>query len=402
MKAMKVILGSESFPPNVSGVATATVNLAENLVASGHEAFVFTPGKTYANKLDPAFSKYQVYRLKSIVNPFRRGYRLTFAPDWEIETLVRKINPDIIHLQDPAMIGQALRRVGKKLGIPVIITNHFSLEYALSYVKALNWFRPIFRTELINYLVLFYNKCDAVVTPTETFRRQIEKWGVKTPVRAISNGIEIEKFLEHFSKEKLTAIRTKFHLPANPLVLYLGRIDTDKSIDVLIKSIPAVLTRTNAHFVITGTGGELDNLKELVKELKVDNAVTFIGFLDHNSDDFVGLYKSASLFAIPSTIETQSIVTLEAMSSGLPVVAARAGALPELVHNQKNGYLFKPGHSKMLAEEIINILSNRKMAKKMGEESVKIAMTHQMNRAFGEMLDLYEEVIEKNTELRIK
>ncbi|HLC43813.1 MAG TPA: glycosyltransferase, partial [Patescibacteria group bacterium] len=209
---MKVILGSESFPPNISGVATATVNLAENLVKSGHEVFVFTPGKTYGNKIDPAFSKYEVYRLKSVVNPFRRGYRITFAPDWAIEKLVRKVNPDIIHLQDPAMIGQALRRVGKKLGIPVIITNHFSLEYALSYVRALNLFRPIFRTELINYLVLFYNKCDAVVTPTETFRRQIEDWGVKVPVRAISNGIEIEKFLKHYSSKKINQIQTKFHL----------------------------------------------------------------------------------------------------------------------------------------------------------------------------------------------
>jgi len=393
---MKVILGSESFPPNISGVATATVNLAENLVKSGHEVFVFTPGKTYGNKIDPAFSKYEVYRLKSVVNPFRRGYRITFAPDWAIEKLVRKVNPDIIHLQDPAMIGQALRRVGKKLGIPVIITNHFSLEYALSYVRALNLFRPIFRTELINYLVLFYNKCDAVVTPTETFRRQIEDWGVKVPVRAISNGIEIEKFLKYYSSKKINQIQTKFHLPGNPLVLYLGRIDTDKSIDVLIRAIPEVLSKMDAHFVITGTGGELENLKELVKKLRIEQVVTFIGFVDHNSDDFIGLYKSASLFAIPSTIETQSIVTLEAMSSGLPVVAANAGALPELVHNSKNGFLFEPGDSKEAAEKILKILKNPKMARLMSKESVRIAMTHQMNRAFGEMLDLYKEVIEKN------
>lgn len=399
---MKVLLGSESFPPNVSGVATATQNLAENLVKSGHEAFVFTPGKTYKSKVDPAFPKYKVYRLKSIVNPFRRGYRLTFAPDWEVEKLVREISPDIIHLQDPAMIGQALRRVGKKLGIPVIITNHFSLEYALSYVKALNWFRPIFRTELINYLVLFYNKCDAIVTPTETFRRQIEKWGVKTPVRAISNGIQIEKFLDHFSAEKINRIREKFHLPDNPTVLYLGRIDTDKSIDVLVRAIPAVLSKQNAHFIIAGSGGEIEELKEMVKKLQIDQAVTFIGFIDHNSEDFVGIYKSAAIFAIPSTIETQSIVTLEAMSSGLPVIAARAGALPELVQDPKNGYLFRPGDYKELANKIIKILSSRKMAARMGQESVKIAMTHQMDRAFSEMLELYQEIMEKNTEYRIE
>jgi len=147
----------------------------------------------------------------------------------------------------------------------------------------------------------------------------------------------------------MAATRNKFNLPDKRTVLYLGRIDKDKSIEVLVRAIPDVLRKIDAHFVITGTGGELDNMKSLVLELEIDSAVTFIGFVEHNSPDFVGLYKNASLFAIPSTIETQSLVTLEAMSAGLPIVAARAGALPELVHNGKNGYLFAPGNSRQCA-----------------------------------------------------
>lgn len=391
---MKVILGSESFPPNISGVSTATVNLAENLVKNGHEAFVFTPGRNFRSKIDSSFKKYQVHRLNSFPNPFRHGYRVTLVSDWEIERLVEKIQPDVIHLQDPAMIGQALRRVGKKLDIPVIITNHFSLEYALSYFKAFRLFTPLLRSELIAYLVLFYNKCNAVVTPTETFRKQIENWGVKVPVQAISNGIQIEKFLEQYSEAKISHTRAKFNLSDKPIILYLGRVDTDKSIDVLIQSMPKVLAKTSAHFVVVGTGGEVENLKILVKKLGAEQSITFLGFVDHNSPDFVGLYKAASIFAIPSTIETQSIVTLEAMSSGLPIIAARAGALPELVHNHKNGFLFKPGDFNEASKRIIQILTNPKIAKKMGKESVKIAMTHQMNRAFGEMLDLYKKIVE--------
>jgi len=390
---MKVILSSESFPPNVSGVATATVNLAENLTKAGHEAFVLTPGETHETTLDKDFPKYKVYRLKSITNPFRHGYRVTFVSDAEVEKLVQEIRPDIIHLQDPATIGQALRRVGKKLGIPVIITNHFSLEYAMSYLKALSPFIPLFRATLVEYLVLFYNKCDAVTTPTETFRRQIVDWGVKTPVYAVSNGIKMEKFLEHTSEKQLDETRKKFNLPEKPTALYLGRVDKDKSIEVLVRAIPTILKKVDAHFIIAGTGGELERMKSLVADLNIDSHVTFIGFIEHNSSDFVNLYKCATLFAIPSTIETQSLVTLEAMSAGIPIVAARAGALPELAHNGKNGYLFTPGRSDQLAARISKILRNHKLATRMGKESIKIATPHQMDRAFGEMLKLYEKVI---------
>lgn len=392
---MKILLGTESFAPNVSGVATATKNLATNLIKNGHEVVVFTPGKTYRTKLDKSFADYKVFRLKSIVNPFRKGYRITFLKESEVEKLAEEVKPDLIHIQDPAVIGQLLCRVGNKLKIPVVCTNHFSLEYALSYVKFLHPLMPIMRQGLISYLVGFYDKCDQIVTPTETFRRQIEAWGVKSPVRAVSNGIEIERFLKKSSETEINAFKEKFHLPENPLVLYLGRIDKDKSIDVLVRSIPLVLKKVNAHFVITGTGGEVENIKKIASDLNIASDVTFIGFLEHNSSDFVNIYKSSSVFAIPSTIETQSLVTLEAMSSGLPIVAADANALPELVHSGVNGYLFKPGDEKEVAEEIIKILTNKKMAQKMGQESIKIAMNHQMDRAFGEMLNLYQEVIDK-------
>lgn len=392
---MKIILGSESFAPNVSGVATATKNLANNLVKNGHEAFVFTPGKLYRTKIDRSFVDYPVYRLKSVINPFRHGYRITSVSDREIEKLLRTIKPDLIHIQDPVVIGQSLRRVGKKLGVPVVVTNHFSLEYALSYVKALSFMMPILRKMLVWYLVTFYNKCDHVITPTKTFKKQLESWGVKTPVSAISNGIETARFVKKYSADEIKAVKQKYALSDKPTVLYLGRIDKDKSIDVLVKSVPLVLEKIDAHFIIAGKGGEVENIKKLSSELKIKKNITFIGFLDHNSDDFVLIYKSASLFAIPSTIETQSLVTLEAMASSLPVVAADAGALPELAHNNINGFLFTPFDEKELAEKIIFILSDKDRIEKMGEESHKIAMTHEMNYAFAEMLELYKNVIKE-------
>ncbi len=395
-RIMKIILGTESFPPNISGVATATKNLAENLSAAGHQVYVFCPGKTFRSHLDKNYIKYQVIRLKSIINPFRKGFRITFVSEMEMDRRIKEIKPDIIHLQDPASIGLVLREVGKKNKVPVMITNHFSLEYALSYVKFLSPLMPVLRTGLIKYLVNFYNHCDLVVTPTETFRKQIENWGVKIPVRAVSNGIKTAIFHQDFSDEELKNFREKYHLPTNKIVLYVGRVDKDKSIDVLISSIPEVLKKVNAHFIIAGSGGQLEEIKKLAADLNITNDVTFLGFIKHDSQDFPMLYKSSSIFAIPSTIETQSIVTLEALSANLPVVAAKAGALPELVKNDINGYLFKPGNSRELADHIVSILKDQSLAKKMGRQSFDLALHHEMKRTFADMLDAYKSIIKNN------
>jgi glycosyltransferase involved in cell wall biosynthesis len=391
---MKVILGTESFKPNVSGVAVATEILANNLSKAGHEVFVFCPGVKDKDYIDKDFKDFTVMRLKSIPNPFRQGFRVTSASKKDLYNKVIEIQPDIIHLQDIATIGTNLRNIGKELNVPVVITNHFSLEFALSYVR-FRFLMPIAKKFLIKYLVNFYNKCDYVVTPTQTIADQVISWGTKTPVIAISNGIFFDKFAKKLPKKEIQKFKLDFHIPNNQIVLYVGRVDRDKSIDVLIKAIPDILKSVNAHFVIAGTGDLVEEMEKLVDELNVRKNVTFLGRLDNTKPEFIALYKSASVFAIPSTIETQSLVTLEAMSAGAPVVGAEANALPEIIRNGLNGYLFTPGDSKEMADKIVKILKNKKMAHKMSDHSMDLASHHEMSKTFDTMLNLYFKAIKE-------
>lgn len=393
---MKIILGTESFSPNVSGVAVATEILANNLVKAGHEVFVFTPGNVFKTKIDKKFTKYRVLRLKSIPNIFRKGFRITAPQTRALEKEVDKIKPDLIHLQDVATIGLMLRNIGNNRAIPVIITNHFSLEFALSYIK-LPWLKPVAKEALIKYLANFYDQCDCVVTPTETIARQVRSWGTETPVIAISNGIDFDRFASNFPKIFLQDFKKKCQIPDNPVVLYVGRIDKDKSIEVLVKAIPLILKSVDAHFVIAGTGDLVDEMQDLAEQLKVRNYITFLGRLDKNSNEFIALYKCGAVFAIPSTIETQSLVTLEAMSAGLPVVGANANALPELIKPGFNGYLFTPGNSKLLAKYIIKVLKSKKSIAKMGEHSQEIASNHEISKTFDLMLELYDSILDNKS-----
>ncbi|MCX6808656.1 MAG: glycosyltransferase, partial [Candidatus Berkelbacteria bacterium] len=375
--------------------------LAGNMTKAGHEVYVFCPGDGSDTHLDKNFTDYKVLRLKSFVNPFRKGFRITSFAISEIREQVRKIKPDIIHLQDVASIGIMLRDIGRESNIPVIITNHFSLEFALAYVK-LPILLPLARKLLIRYLVAFHNKCDIVITPTETIAKQIRSWKVKTPVIAISNGIFYDRFSQNFPQEKIDAFRLKNHLPDNPIVLYTGRIDLDKSVDVIIKSMSAVIKATNAHFVFAGSGDMISEIEAIAENEGVRKDATFLGRIDHESDEFIALYKCARVFAIASTIETQSLVTLEAMSAGLPVVAAKANALPEIVKSDFNGFLFTPGDEKALAEHLIKILTDNSLWQKFSRHSMQLASHHEMSLCFARTLTLYNMIIAQKKTGRIE
>lgn len=387
---MKVIIGSESFAPNISGVATAAELLAKELSKNGHEVWVFAPSRSRRNHLDTSFKEFNIVRLRSIKNPFRKGFRVTLLPGKEIFTWVNKINPDIIHLHDPTSICSQLLKTGKEKGIPVIITNHFSLDYVVSYLKFLKPFHAQIKFLLKIYLSGFYNQCNYVLCPTETVKKYLQNWGIKSPIMAISNGVDLDRFFAH---SDLTAVYHKYHLPTNQTVLYMGRVDKDKSIEVFIRAIPFILKQTDAHFTIAGMGDEVNNMKKLAKKLGVEREISWIGWLDKNADEFAQVYQTATVFAIPSAIETQSIVTMEAMACGLPIVGANAGALPELIKDKINGYLFKPGDSQDMALKIIAILKDKTLQKKMGKSSLELVSKHQIKDCFNKIMNLYEKIL---------
>ena len=235
----------------------------------------------------------------------------------------------------------------------------------------------------------FYNSCQYVICPSETVKSWLLTVGVKVPVAAISNGVDLHRF---FSYESPSGIRADLGLPELPIVLYVGRIDQDKSLDTLLEAIPLVLQNQAAHFVFCGGGNLLGRLRKKILQAGLGEQVTFLGQLDHQNQELPRLYQIATCFVIPSQIETQSIVTMEAMASGLPVVAAAAGALPELVSEGDNGSLFDPGDAVELARKIGLILGNPELAQQMGQRSLQKVVEHELSRNLFKIEQIYEGV----------
>jgi glycosyltransferase involved in cell wall biosynthesis len=388
---MKILLATESYYPNIDGGAIAQYNLVKSLKKRGHEVSVIAPGFSLRKKIEIKDGT-TIYRTRAIKLLYYMKSRYYFSPFpfFEVRKIIKKIKPDIVNICSPYPISISAMLWAKKYGIPVIGSIHVLPQNMLTPFFNLKIYK-IIKKYTWKYLVYFFNLTDWAIIPTKTGANMFIKRGLKTNITPISNGLETEIFNPKNDGEYL---RKRFNLPDKNIVLFTGRINEEKNLDVLIKSIPYVLKKIDAHFLIVGSGGEYKNkLMNLAKKLHIMDYITFTDFIDWK--DYPNIYNIADVFAIPSESELQSIVTMEAIASGLPVVVVNKGALPELA-NMNNGFIFEPKNSKQMAEYIDKILSNEELKKTMGENSLELikkhsmeSVTYQFEKTFEKVIDIY-------------
>ncbi len=222
-----------------------------------------------------------------------------------------------------------------------------------------------------------------------TALRFLREHGLRTPGEVISNGIDLTRFRPGPRDEQ---VRRALELPADcPLALDLTRLMSEKRVQVLLEALAQV--DEPLHLAIAGTGPDAEALQRLSRHLDIANRVSFLGFVPDKL--LVELYRLADFFVIPSVAELQSLATLEAMACGLPVIAADAGALPELVYPGQNGYLFRADESAHLAECLRAMLYNRQRWQEMGGWSLRIAATHDCWKALRQWENLYSRLVNK-------
>lgn len=185
-------------------------------------------------------------------------------------------------------------------------------------------------------------------------------------------------------------LRKRHALPDHNILLSVGRLDQEKHLDCILDALSRVPEKIRPHLVIVGIGREEKHLKQIVHTLHLPNDVTFTGFVsDH---DLPNISRLADGFIIAGTAELQSLVTMEAMASGLPVIAVQAMALPELVRHGQNGYLFQPGDTAGLSNQITHMFSDASLRKEMSSRSLEIIAHHDLENILNQFESLYEEL----------
>lgn len=392
---MKIFYALETFLPHISGVTICTDRLADYFSKDKNNVvYVITASPNGDFQIDSDSHNYTIIQIKSYANPIRKKLKVSYLASLDIRRILDEFKPDIIHIQDPFFISQSLAFEASRRKIPVIATQHCSLKFPLSYLKLPKFLQKTTEKTMEKVLATFINNyCKILITPSVFIKKEVIKWGINIPVEVVSNGVNRDVFVKsRISEEFLKKYKIEDFI-SKPIILYSGRIDKDKNLETLMKAIPLVLKEVNVNFLFLG-GGDLK--EELICQLADEGCsfkenVCFLGPIEPQNPDLAKFYRLATLFVMPSLIEAQSLATMEAMASGLSVVAAKKGALPELIKNMENGFLVGALNPEEYAEAIIEIIKNKNFRKKLEKKSLELITSHDFEKTFQKIKKIYNE-----------
>jgi glycosyltransferase involved in cell wall biosynthesis len=386
---MKILIATDTYFPNVNGASYFTQRLAKWLNSRGHSVLVIAPSPFLQNHnyTHEGIRVCGLYSIPIFINDFR--VTLPIFIKERIRNALFDFNPEIVHVQGHFFIGQTTAKLARSRGISVVGTNHFMPENLSHYGRLPKILTRSIDRMLWRHAIKVFSAYDFATSPSKKAVQIMIDHGYDGKIFPISNGVDLNCF--HPGQSSLD--RKKYGLDVRPILLFVGRIDKEKNVDLILRALPGALAQTNFQFIAAGKGAELDNLKKLARLLGVRHSANFLGFVPDR--DLPDLYRSATAFVIACTAELQSIATMEAMASGLPVIAVDAVALPELIHNGKNGFLFTPGSVPELSKAIVNLFSDQKVRAKMAQRSLEIIQEHNINKTMQEFETLYAKLISK-------
>ncbi|GAA2132610.1 glycosyltransferase [Arthrobacter humicola] len=379
---LTILIAADTYPPHVNGAAQFGYRLAKGMTARGHNVHVLAcrPGK------GPSFTEFSeeatVHRLRSHSVPTHEYFRITFP--WEIKKeialLFDRIQPDVVHIQSHYMIGEHVLYEAVKRGIRVVATNHFMPENLNPFLPFPQWFKDIIGRISWRDMGKVMSQADVVTTPTPLAARAMHQHAFLRKVLPLSNGIDAAAY-------ELRPDET-IERHASPTALFVGRLAEEKHVDVLIDAVAKTPKDLDIHLEIVGGGEVRPALEAQVARLGLTDRVKFLGLA--SDAELREAYIAADVFCMPGTAELQSLVTLEAMSASTPVLLADAMALPHLVREGENGYLFTPNDSDDLAAKLARVLSlPEDQLEAMGKISREMVESHGIERTLQTFEDIY-------------
>jgi glycogen(starch) synthase len=357
------------FPPRViGGISPHVFYLSKALAKNGTKVHVVTcdfPGAPAHETIDGV----EVYRVDSYKNPspdFATWvYLMNLNMQKEAAAIVARLKEkvDVFHAHDwlVATAGIGLKHVFRK---PLLVTMH-STEIGRRDGIHTSTERMIAETEAW----LTYEAWKVICC--SHYMVSHVKWAFGLPddkLVMVPNGVNVQVY-EGVRKQDLASFRAAFALPEEKLVLFVGRLVYEKGAHVLINSIPKVLEKVNAKFVIVGSGYMKDQLSNIVRSMGLEHKVLFTGFIDEVS--LLKLQCCADVSVVPSLFEPFGIVALEAMAAKSPVVVSDTGGLGEIVDHDVTGVKMYSNNTESLAWGVTKVLLDEKYRNSLRENAYK-------------------------------
>ena len=389
---MKIGIFTDTYNPSPSGVVTSINMLEKEMKRRGHEVYVFAPSKSIIKENE------NVYMLKSVPFVVAKQYKNRLATFYsrDIAKQIKDLNLDIIHTQTEFSIGLFAKIISRKFDIPFIHTYHTMWEDYMHYIVPIKGTRNIYPKRFARTLSKnFVTKAECIITPSKKTEKYLKyKCKIKNkPIYVIPTGIDLEPFKkENFNEEKINSFKESLGIKKDEqVILFLGRVAQEKSIDVLLNAMPKVFEALpKAKFLIVGDGPSKEGLEKLAEVLGIKDKVIFTGMVPR--DQVPIFYNIADVFVNASITETQGLTFIEAMAAKTPIVAKYAPNLSEFIIDGENAIFFK--HDIDLPKAIISVLQNKELRDKLGENAFKTANEYSLSE-FGDKLEyVYSEIIE--------
>jgi len=383
---VRILMVSHGYPPTTSGVTRVVQKVAREMVRRGHRVSVVTASDRGAPYNDDDMGV-ELWRVLSTPNPFWSEGRLPVISYARLKEIIGEVKPDVINTHDGALLSWQLQRLEHERGhVREVLTCHYLPRFVTYYVHVGEVVEKVVENITWELTLRMIHGFDHVVFPTQLQRQAFIDEGLERDSRVISNGVDTTLYRPGDPERDVEA---RYGLPVGRRILVVGRLARDKKLDVLIRAMEHVRTSHPAHLLLVGRGDDKQRLVGLAESLGLHNAVHFLGYVPE--EDLPSLYRLSDVFAIASDVEVQSIPTLQAVATGLPVVAANAAALPELVRDGENGFLAPPGDAEAFAASIRRLLDEPNKAAAFGRASLGISLAHAEARTFDSYEALYRE-----------
>lgn len=383
---MNILLITETYLPWITGVSVSTDNIARYLVSRGHHVTIVCPTPVAKGKIPPIKNckvifvpayPFKIYHLRAVAI-----FPLALL---KMRQIFKENKFDVVHIQEPGETGIAALIEAKRHHVPVVGYLHFipdQMDIAI-LGSAHRVLTPFFNV----YVRFIYEKYDAVMTPSHFFKNYLKFLSNKIHADVVSNGVDIRKFAP---RSLNLEFRKKYKIDAKKILfLYLGRLDGDKNVGTLIRATK--YTRPNVHLLIIGKGNLRALNHYIARSLRVEDKITWIDYI--TNEEMPEAYNASDGFTLMSPYEGQSIVTLQAAASGLPIIAASAGALPEICRDGENGFLVHTYDYKTLAEKMNQLADDKSLRERFGKESRKISLLHDRPKVMHQLEVIYERII---------
>jgi len=406
---MHIAVFTDTFLPKIDGVGISVERFSRILANRGHTFTICAP--EYGEKdFHQIGDNIEVLRFKNAPLPSYPEIKVVLPSQKKIKKAMTKHKPDVVHIQTPGLLGQYGVLAAKMYGVPLIGTYHTLVSEQGTYISPyrllkvdtlLNFFRShkkikknldkIERKDRKNFTkeIIFrltntlYETAHLIITPSHMIKEELLDYNVRTPIEVVSNGMDLSQFTgqpKELSKKPL-----KF--------LHVGRISFEKNCEVVLKAFTKILEKLpDAKLDIIGDGPALTSLKIEAKQLGIDHAVTFPGFVNH--PDLPSIYPQYDLFLTASTMETQGLVVLEAMACGLPCIGVDSYALPELIQNNRNGFIVEPFDHLAMAEKVLQLMGDEALYRRFSLQSLEIAREHDIVLCADRLETVYKMVAE--------